>query len=1260
MDYGVMGKGTAKEPPLVRELFLEALGLSTAAEQAALLDRVPDRAVRVKVEALLGSYRTHGLFEEPAVVRPPGNVSSASYACGTVIGRYKLLEQIGEGGFGVVYLAEQEEPVRRQVALKIIKLGLDTKQVIARFEAERQALAMMDHPHIAKVLDAGATETGRPFFVMELVRGVPITKFCEENRCSIHDRLELFIPVCHAIQHAHQKGIIHRDIKPSNVLVTENEGVPHPLVIDFGVAKAIDRRQTEKAYFTQFAQMIGTPAYMSPEQAEMGPASVRDVDTRTDVYALGILLYELLTGSTPFPEERLRKAGYAEVQRIIGQEEPVQPSTLISRMNGKLRPIAANRRCEPAALVKSIKGDLDWIVLKAIDKDRDRRYATPNELAEDIRRCLNDEPILARPLGSTERLRRWCRRNSAVAALSAGLVLALVAGLVGTLWQLQRARQNAAENLRQVARLHVLNGVNLLQEGDYFKSLLWFAEALTLKAEPPERTAVDRLRIAAIVAMGPQLATVITHDGQPVADAAFHPANDQLATVGRDRRLRVWVVPSGDLIFMTKPFDEPPSHVQFSPDGERLLVVSSEFNHAWLLSATNGEILAGPISHLAVGAHNRPLPPRFDQAGKLLLTQSAPDTLQVWSTHDASQFGSPVALDAPVVWMNFSADGHKILVRTEDGRVLTADWQTGNVIEFSKAPQPSSQTLSHTLSNSSAATDKGDVEGFDEGRMTAESLPHDLPGAAFDRDHKLLLTFGRDRSARLWDATMGTALLPPIEHLSQVRSAVFSPDAARFATITYGGRMRVWSTDTGEPLTPPLDHTVASGPVEFSSSGRFMFAIHPAHAVYIWDLLQTNQPPVLLRPGSPRTLAESSQDGSVIMMRDSNSPIRVRALAGAADVSLHPSSQKMIPIQAWFDATSQFIILEYPKQRAQIWHAATGLPVTPSFQSRYASNEAEYRTVTLAAFSLVPTEGSGRSEAPIAKSPIPNPQSETQPLRVPPSDLRVLGELLSGSRLDGTGGWRPLELSEIVARWSQLALDGPDRVGSNSVRELTVGAQSRTQSQPGSSIHVQHSGGDTPDHRPSNNHRAIKPEVLFPRLGARVEQTDNRAGVQVNAGQITPLIGVASVTGEREVGEVVGAAVFSRNDVFNVEGGEWQLVLVQPTVLAASSRPFPNLPASHRVHQVVADALRTALALAWRIPTRSSASTYARYSSPSAGVRDPSADFSASSPKRRCVARSACILAIRRATSGVKHWVRGSSTRSSTELCLSSSSMRRS
>ncbi|HMN95724.1 MAG TPA: serine/threonine-protein kinase [Phycisphaerales bacterium] len=367
---------------------------------------------------------------------------------GSVIGRYRILQAIGEGGFGTVFMAEQKEPVRRRVALKIIKLGMDTRQVIARFEAERQALAMMDHPNIARVLDAGATEAGRPYFVMELVRGVPITEFCDRNGLTIRERLALMIPVCHAIQHAHQKGIIHRDLKPSNVLVTLNDGSPTPKVIDFGIAKATSSDLTEKTLFTEFRQFVGTPEFMSPEQAEM---SGLDVDTRTDVYSLGALVYTLVTGAAPFDPRELRSRSIAEIQRLIVDSETPRPSTRLTSLGEGLAEVARLRRTEPGRLRTLLRGELDWIVLKAMEKDRTRRYDTARDLADDLRRHLDNEPVLAAPPSRIYRLRKLVRRNRAAATTVALIAAALVLAVIGTSWGMLRAR--TAETAARAAAL---------------------------------------------------------------------------------------------------------------------------------------------------------------------------------------------------------------------------------------------------------------------------------------------------------------------------------------------------------------------------------------------------------------------------------------------------------------------------------------------------------------------------------------------------------------------------------------------------------------------------------------------------------------------------------------------------------------------------------------------------------------------------------------------------------------------------------------
>jgi serine/threonine protein kinase/Flp pilus assembly protein TadD len=467
-----------------KAIFLAALEQPGTSERDAYIREVcsGDTELLQRVKLLLS---LHQQSQGPLDAPPPGVGGSPtldlppSETCGTSIGPYKLMEQIGEGGMGLVFVAEQQQPVRRKVALKVIKPGMDTRQVVARFEAERQALALMDHPNIAKVLDGGETASGRPYFVMELVKGVPITEYCDQNQVPVHERLELFHHVCQAVQHAHQKGIIHRDIKPSNVLVMSHDGTPMIKVIDFGVAKAIGQQLTDKTIYTQFTHMVGTPLYMSPEQA--GQSGV-DVDTRTDIYALGVLLYELLTGTTPFDKERLREADFDEIRRIIREEEPPRPSTRISTLGQAATTVSANRKSEPKQLSRLFRGELDWIVMRALEKDRNRRYESASAFAADVQHYLHDEPVQACPPSAWYRFRKFARRNKSALAI-AGLVLLLIAVLGGALgWVVrdQEARHAKVANELELA----LGRAELFQgQGKRAEALAAFERAALLAGE---------------------------------------------------------------------------------------------------------------------------------------------------------------------------------------------------------------------------------------------------------------------------------------------------------------------------------------------------------------------------------------------------------------------------------------------------------------------------------------------------------------------------------------------------------------------------------------------------------------------------------------------------------------------------------------------------------------------------------------------------------------------------------------------------------
>src|SRR5262245_23200116 len=611
----------------LREIFLAAL--EQAPEQRdAYLDQIcaGDDELRRNVAAMVRAQAAgEGPLDRGALPNEhTGAHEHVAEGPGTIIGPYKLLEQIGEGGFGVVYMAEQTEPVRRSVALKILKPGMDTRQVVARFEAERQALAIMDHPNIAKVFDGGATASGRPYFVMELVKGIPITDYCDQNQLTPRERLELFVDICHAVQHAHQKGIIHRDLKPSNVLVTLHDARPVVKVIDFGVAKATGPQAVEQTLLTGVAQLIGTPLYMSPEQAALNGL---DVDTRSDIYSLGVLLYELLTGTTPFARERFKQAGYDEIRRIIREEEPPKPSTRISTLDqersvgtahdaadgGQCPPydaatIAAQRKSEPRKLRQLFCGELDWIVMKSLEKDRNRRYESASALARDIGLYLHDEPVQACPPSAWYRFRKFARRNKMVLTTAALVAAALVLGTIVSIWQGVRAIE--AEHLAQT-RLEVVQ-TNLyfyrIALADHELAANHGARAEELLDQcPPDQRGWEWYYLKRRLHEEP-----LTPEGntRAVGGVAFSPTGQVLASAGFDGYVRLYDPRSGACM-RTLPRDPQGfARVAFSPDGQSL--AAARYHGAvtvWdlLASGDNGRRLEARVKGVSFSPDGRHL-----------------------------------------------------------------------------------------------------------------------------------------------------------------------------------------------------------------------------------------------------------------------------------------------------------------------------------------------------------------------------------------------------------------------------------------------------------------------------------------------------------------------------------------------------------------------------------------------------------------------------------------------------------------------------
>jgi eukaryotic-like serine/threonine-protein kinase len=911
----------------VKDLLHQAVALDSEA-RAKFLDEVcaSDAALRAELESLLsvGDGLSAKFMESPAAgqfAADGANLYAAGMEAGQLFAqRFRLIRELGEGGMGQVWLAEQIAPVVRKVALKLIRAGMYDQTVVQRFQAERQSLAIMDHPAIAKVFDAGATPQGQPYFVMEYVPGLPITEYCDQKKLKIFERLELLIQVCEGVQHAHQKAIIHRDLKPANILVVEIDGKPVPRIIDFGLAKATTSLMDQPMH-TRFGQFIGTPGYMSPERVD---TKIQDIDTRTDVYSLGVILYELLTGLQPFEKKTRQRPSLEEWLRQLREEEPSRPSSKVSTDRDALTVTAVARNTEPKELVSVLRGDLDWITLKALERDRERRYGTPTELAAELRRYLNHEPILARPANSAYQIGKFIRRHR-IAAVVAGVVTALAiaaagAGLIAVRKQ-HEAEYQTAQTLRAQSRLLTQAAAQRLKDSDVAGAQGIILQVLTNPGLAQVRTPAAVSVFQDVRAADRQLAVLSGH-GDRVHCVAFSPDGTRIVTASRDTTLRIWDALTGVQLAVISDHRLRFRSAVYSPDGSHIATTSEDATvRIW--DAHSGD----PVAVFS-GRGALPISATFSPDGTRLAVASLDKTARIWDARTGEELAVLRGHDNVIGSAEYSPDGSRIVTAAQDKTARIWDARNGALLAVLSGHGEMLLSASYSPDGTQIVTASADKTARTWDARNGAPLivlsghADHVYDARYSHDGMRIATASDDTTARIWDARTGAPLAVLSGHVGFVRSVRYSPDDTRVVTGSDDGTARIWRARNDTQLAVLNGHEDGVATANYSPDGAHIVTTSLDKTLRIWDASTGAQLQVLSRSGEYGFGATYSPDGSRIATGDGKLA-RIRDARTGTSLAVLSGHGGNVQSAAYSPDGTQVATSSLDKT-ARVWDARTG------------------------------------------------------------------------------------------------------------------------------------------------------------------------------------------------------------------------------------------------------------------------------------------------------------------------------------------------